>query len=86
MQHGLMRQGYNSREYYARNNELVQIYLYIDRLLDSSLPQDLLKTYHDQVCLHTRTMAKLHLLIFGSITMRMSIRIPQILVPHRQIP
>lgn len=38
----------NVREYYARNNELIQIYLYVDRLLDSSLPQDLLETYHDQ--------------------------------------
>ena len=57
--HGLMWKGYNSREYYARTNELVQIYRYIDRLLDSSLPQDLLKTYHDQVCLFTCIMAKL---------------------------
>ena len=64
-----------SREYYERNNDLVQIYLYIDRLLDSSLPQDLLKTYHDQVCLFTYTMAKIRQTPtnFGSITMRMSI-------------
>lgn len=64
-----------SREYYERNNELVQIYLYIDRLLDSSLPQDLLKTYHDQVCLFTYTMSKIRQTPtnFGSITMRMSI-------------
>ncbi|KAI0404882.1 hypothetical protein F4802DRAFT_607274 [Xylaria palmicola] len=33
------------REYYERTNYLVQQYLYIDRLLDSSLPHDLLNEY-----------------------------------------
>ncbi|KAK5629981.1 hypothetical protein RRF57_005696 [Xylaria bambusicola] len=35
------------REYYERINYLVQQYLYIDRLLDSSLPHDLLNEYND---------------------------------------
>lgn len=36
------------REYYERNNSLITSYLYIDRLLDSSLPHDLLQEYnHD---------------------------------------
>ncbi|KAI0970371.1 hypothetical protein F4678DRAFT_137516 [Xylaria arbuscula] len=35
------------REYYERNNYLVQQYLYIDRLLDSSLPHDLLNEYNE---------------------------------------
>ncbi|CAK7265666.1 hypothetical protein SEPCBS119000_001629 [Sporothrix epigloea] len=34
------------REYYERNNMLIQQYLYIDRLLDSSLPHDLLNEYN----------------------------------------
>ncbi|KAI1143362.1 hypothetical protein F5Y05DRAFT_150365 [Hypoxylon sp. FL0543] len=34
------------REYYERTNYLVQQYLYIDRLLDSSLPHDLLNEYN----------------------------------------
>lgn len=33
------------RAYYARNNELIQHYLYIDRLLDSSLPHSLIQEY-----------------------------------------
>lgn len=33
------------RDYYQRSNMLVQQYLYIDRLLDSSLPADLLNEY-----------------------------------------
>ncbi|EDU40540.1 MMT1 Co Zn Cd cation transporter [Pyrenophora tritici-repentis] len=33
------------REYYERNNELLQNYLYIDRLLDSSLPHNLIQEY-----------------------------------------
>lgn len=33
------------RKYYERNNYLIQQYLYIDRLLDSSLPQNLLQEY-----------------------------------------
>ncbi|KAK0754070.1 hypothetical protein B0T18DRAFT_434585 [Schizothecium vesticola] len=35
------------REYYERINHLVQQYLYIDCLLDSSLPHDLLNEYND---------------------------------------
>lgn len=36
------------REYYERNNLLITSYLYIDRLLDSSLPHNLLQEYnHD---------------------------------------
>ncbi|OTB08687.1 hypothetical protein M426DRAFT_316697 [Hypoxylon sp. CI-4A] len=34
------------REYYERTNYLVQQYLYIDRLLDSSLPHDLVNEYN----------------------------------------
>lgn len=37
----------NRREYYERTNLLVQQYLYIDRLFDSSLPHDLLNEYND---------------------------------------
>ncbi|KAL5121701.1 hypothetical protein ACEQ8H_000388 [Pleosporales sp. CAS-2024a] len=33
------------RQYYERNNQLIQHYLYIDRLLDSSLPHDLIQEY-----------------------------------------
>jgi hypothetical protein len=33
------------REYYERNNSLIQQYIYIDRLLDSSLPHSLLNEY-----------------------------------------
>lgn len=33
------------RQYYERTNYLIQQYLYIDRLLDSSLPHDLLNEY-----------------------------------------
>ncbi|KAE8452126.1 hypothetical protein EG329_001593 [Mollisiaceae sp. DMI_Dod_QoI] len=35
------------RAYYERTNSLVQQYIYIDRLLDSSLPHDLLNEYND---------------------------------------
>lgn len=36
------------REYYERNNHLISSYLYIDRLLDSSLPHSLIQEYnHD---------------------------------------
>ncbi|KAI2629587.1 hypothetical protein GGR54DRAFT_635769 [Hypoxylon sp. NC1633] len=35
------------REYYERINYLIQQYLYIDRLLDSSLPHDLLNEYNN---------------------------------------
>ena len=34
-----------SREYYERTNELIQQYMYIDCLLDSSIPHDLLNEY-----------------------------------------
>lgn len=34
------------RKYYERNNYLVQHYMYIDRLLDSSLPHNLIQEYH----------------------------------------
>lgn len=37
------------REYYERTNSLVQQYIYIDRLLDSSLPHDLLNEYSNNV-------------------------------------
>lgn len=33
------------REYYERNNQLLQHYMYIDRLLDSSLPHNLIDEY-----------------------------------------
>lgn len=33
------------RKYYERNNELIQHYMYIDRLLDSSLPHNLIQEY-----------------------------------------
>ncbi|OAL02626.1 cation diffusion facilitator 10 [Phaeosphaeriaceae sp. SRC1lsM3a] len=33
------------REYYKRNNQLIQHYMYIDRLLDSSLPHNLIQEY-----------------------------------------
>lgn len=35
------------RKYYERNNYLIQQYAYIDRLLDSSLPHDLIQEYGD---------------------------------------
>jgi hypothetical protein len=35
-----------SRKYYERNNSLIQQYIYIDRLLDSSLPHNLLNEYN----------------------------------------
>ena len=34
------------KEYYERTNSLIQQYIYIDRLLDSSLPHDLLNEYN----------------------------------------
>jgi Cation efflux family len=34
------------RKYYERNNYLIQQYIYIDRLLDSSLPHDLIQEYN----------------------------------------
>ena len=35
------------REYYERNNYLIQHYMYIDRLLDSSLPHNLIQEYQN---------------------------------------
>ncbi|PWY80258.1 cation diffusion facilitator [Aspergillus sclerotioniger CBS 115572] len=35
------------REYYERNNDLISQYVYIDRLLDSSLPHRLIVDYHN---------------------------------------
>ncbi|GKZ31660.1 hypothetical protein AbraIFM66950_000349 [Aspergillus brasiliensis] len=35
------------REYYERNNDLISQYLFIDRLLDSSLPHRLIVDYHN---------------------------------------
>lgn len=35
----------SSRRYYQRTNDLIQQYMYIDRLLDSSIPHDLLNEY-----------------------------------------
>jgi hypothetical protein len=35
----------NRRKYYQRTNDLIQMYLYIDRLLDSSIPHELLNEY-----------------------------------------
>lgn len=35
------------REYYERTNSLIQQYIYIDKLLDSSLPHDLLNEYNN---------------------------------------
>ena len=42
------------RKYYERTNYLVQQYLYIDHLLDSSLPHDLLNEYNDMPSSHFR--------------------------------
>lgn len=36
-----------TRQYYERNNFLIQQYNYIDKLLDSSLPHDLVNEYND---------------------------------------
>ena len=38
------------REYYRRNNHLISSYLYIDRLLDSSLPHNLIQEYTHTAC------------------------------------
>jgi hypothetical protein len=37
----------NSRQYYERTNGLISQYLYIDRLLDSSLPHNLIEEYNE---------------------------------------
>ncbi|KAJ5272322.1 hypothetical protein N7478_007447 [Penicillium angulare] len=37
---------YKWRQYYERNNSLISQYLYIDRLLDSSLPHNLIEDYN----------------------------------------
>ena len=42
------------REYYERTNYLIQQYLYIDKLLDSSLPHDLLNEYNNLPASHFR--------------------------------
>lgn len=36
------------KEYYERNNHLISSYLYIDRLLDSSLPHSLIQEYNHE--------------------------------------
>jgi hypothetical protein len=36
------------REYYEKNNHLISSYLYIDRLLDSSLPHSLIQEYNHE--------------------------------------
>ena len=36
------------REYYQRNNHLISSYVYIDRLLDSSLPHNLIQEYNNR--------------------------------------
>ncbi len=48
------------REYYQRNNHLISSYLYIDRLLDSSLPHNLIQEYnHPNPDLHVpRTISE----------------------------
>lgn len=45
------------RKYYERLNHLIQQYLYIDRLLDSSLPHDLLNEYNDMPSTAVRGIA-----------------------------
>ena len=35
------------RKYYGRNNSLIQQYIFIDKLLDSSLPKDLIEEYSE---------------------------------------
>lgn len=42
----LIKYGYLRRKYYERNNHLISSYLYIDRLLDSSLPHNLIQEYN----------------------------------------
>ncbi|KAL9006997.1 MAG: hypothetical protein Q9188_000285 [Gyalolechia gomerana] len=37
---------YQCRQYYEKNNHLISSYLYIDRLLDSSLPHNLIQEYN----------------------------------------
>ena len=37
------------RQYYIRNNHLICSYLYIDRLLDSSLPHNLIQEYNQPI-------------------------------------
>ena len=38
------------RQYYEKNNRLISSYLYIDRLLDSSLPHNLIQEYNHDHC------------------------------------
>ncbi|KAI9765830.1 MAG: hypothetical protein M1840_007112 [Geoglossum simile] len=44
------------RKYYERINSLVRQYIYIDRLLDSSLPHDLIQEYHNNQLSIPRTI------------------------------
>jgi len=46
------------RKYYERNNFLVSQYLYIDRLLDSSLPHDLIQEYNKPAVNHMSTISE----------------------------
>ncbi|KAJ5688848.1 hypothetical protein N7462_003240 [Penicillium macrosclerotiorum] len=46
------------RQYYERTNEMISQYLYIDRLLDSSLPHNLIEDYAD--CHHFDVYAAHH--------------------------
>lgn len=39
----------NRRDYYERTNDLIQQYLYIDALLDSAIPHDLLNEYQAEL-------------------------------------
>lgn len=41
--------GSECREYYEKMNRLIDCYSYIDKLLDSSLPHQLLSTYHASI-------------------------------------
>lgn len=43
---GLNKMSRPIRKYYERNNYLIQHYMYIDRLLDSSLPHNLIEEYN----------------------------------------
>ena len=49
--HDLKTEESHRRQYYERNNHLICSYLYIDRLLDSSLPHSLLQEYTQPVSL-----------------------------------
>ncbi|EPE09222.1 cation efflux family protein [Ophiostoma piceae UAMH 11346] len=53
------------RAYYERNNMLIQQYLYIDRLLNSSLPHDLLNEYNE---LHSAGYSSRHVAVPATIS------------------